>query len=222
MPSSKLSSPFSSKWQEKYEECTEKQSNARKSLGISDLRSQDKLSPKNITALFALLKRKGYSFDASGSKNILSYNGLEEASKVLCRWPRPSELAVMAKQQNIKGVNFFKVTAKVDHPNNSNFDAQKMRSKFVGEMGSNFASVGRDYHLMYVWLHENELIIYGKDKDDCMQALEYLEKVGDDLQLTIKYKSSASKKLTEKSKDWIPDVKAVKFTPPSNGVWGNR
>jgi hypothetical protein len=208
--------PFSDAWLSNFRKCVKDKNNVRKDIGIADMGANEKLTTQQIASLFTHLKKEGYSFGASGSRNITSYTGLEAASKVLCRWPRPSELGRMAKAQNVKNINFFKVVARVLFVKASSQSAfgksnalavRESRSKLVGPMGSRFASICRKHDLMYLWLHDNELVIYAKDKDDCMRALADIEGIGEGLGMVISYKSTAARKLSDKSPNWIPDLK---------------
>jgi len=133
--------------------------------------------------------------------HLLEYRGLERLSNILCRWPRPSEVARLFKINN--GVwKLERCTVTMDLPSIAE------RSKFVGKMGASLTALTKKYNLMYAWLQTDGdtvlLHLYGKDERFVMK---------DDSRLTHAINDDSVK---NKRAPGVPVIAAFKV---STGKW---
>lgn len=142
-----------------FDVCSEKtQAELRARYGLGDVTYEGKMSAEEIEGLRRYLGDKGVSIP----DDMLTYRGMETASAVLCRWPRPSELARIAEAAGAGELHVWRaaVTLKLDEP-----------SKWVGMRGSNLIALTMAHDLLYAWLQDGRtLFLYGPTKGSVLAA----------------------------------------------------
>lgn len=120
--------------------------------------------------------------DVKTPAELLSHNGMAKAAQLMCRWPRPSELAHMVS--SMKGPRqpfYYRMTIQIAlmNPRATDRTTTKVISNFVGPMGMNFNRISEERDLMYMWLHTNRLVMYAVDMDYLTQALADVRNLAD-------------------------------------------
>lgn len=145
--------PVSDARMEAMKQCTSDNKVMRGRVKLDDRSLTNKLTDEQILGLNKYMRK--YRIDLV---DILTYEGLNELSKVLCRWPRPSEVSRLFRLTN-GGLTLKRVSIEMDLPRQSD------RAKFVGKMGENLNVLTKKYNLMYAWLHTSgsstHLHLYG-------------------------------------------------------------
>jgi hypothetical protein len=100
----------------------------------------------------------------------LTYAGMMQLSALMCRWPRPSELARLAKAAGEKPIPYWVLEVELHPPNGEG--GHVFWSGFVGSKGSNLTHLTKKYDLLYVWLKAPKLTIYGISKESVYAAAE--------------------------------------------------
>jgi hypothetical protein len=126
--------------QELFGECATGAEQTRTAYGLQAVTYAGKLNETQVEGLLKFMRAKGYrSFS-----QMIEHASLAEASNVLCRWPRPSELAQMAKASGSEDMHVWRATVEV---------GLRDPGGFVGTYGSNLSDLTERTGLLYVWLH---------------------------------------------------------------------
>lgn len=157
-----------------FENCTKQNEEARYNNGINN--TYEELMGDVMAAKVAgwLTKHGGIRT----VRGLLTYNGMANAAKVMCRWPHPQEVARIAKSLSPRNSlpTIYCLQVKLRYEEGG--DLYKKLSMFVGPLGSNFAQMGLDYGLMYVWLETDDetdthtLYMYALKEDALYNALQ--------------------------------------------------
>ncbi len=162
-------------------------------------------------------------------KKILTYDALDKASKVLCRWPRPSELARVA---GLIGNVIHKPGGAVTLPLNLSYYSASIPMKhdgdpkymgydkaaFVGTLGANMIKHTKSLGLLYMWLHEASkvpkangildgmLFAYATNLKTLQDALPEISEWASDHNLRVDEHKVHYKvlKMTSRAPDWAP------------------
>lgn len=136
-----------------FQKCTKQNEGARDANGI-DNTYPDMLDDQTAQNVAGWLKQQG---GIRTVKGLLTYNGMANAAKIMCRWPHPTEVAQMATSllplnTQLPTIYCLQVELRDDEGRGM---YQKL-AKFAGPMGANFAQMGITYNLMYVWLDKDD------------------------------------------------------------------
>jgi hypothetical protein len=162
----------STAWTSEFEDCLINAADVRRRLGLStiDVDPDRDLTPRQTAKLLDHLEKDGDLsalgvYDDSGAidyrwpsslDGLLTYAGLSAMKDVLCRWPRPSELAAMIDQ--VFKRNDISHSTREKYANyywrNVDFFVQdeSVVRKLVGRVGVNFRAMTEKHDLMYVWI----------------------------------------------------------------------
>lgn len=135
---------------EKFKQCANDHDEERGQAGVRNVTYASKMTHAQMRQLATWLQDSGR---ATAAKDVMDREVMQTLSVVLCRWPRPSELAVLAGllPGNSKGLNYFGVTVELEQDQDlSASTAHRARSKLVGPMGANFNRIGDELGLMYI------------------------------------------------------------------------
>ncbi len=185
-----------------FKECAanpSRQTNAHQ-FDLKTVKYDGKLTSTQIKGLAKYMKTKGItSFD-----KIMKYSSLVTASKILCRFPRPSELARVAVELGVldktAGRPYWRACVHLEGTN---------AAKLVGTNGANLIAFTKKHDLLYTWLKKSGpmnfcLCIYAKKEADVTSAAEAFAKSA------AKHNMSATK----------TDVDDLKFSPRSRDFEG--
>ena len=75
--------------------------------------------------------------------DVLSYDGLERVSDLLCRWPRPSEIGRVLDDANLK----YAMAA-----GSFSVDSKTTLGEVIGTMGENLVEFTKAHNLLYAWV----------------------------------------------------------------------
>ena len=99
MPHAKKKLPASAERLAAFDQCAERQGGVREERQLSGVTYAKKLTPTQLGGLYGYLKNAG----VASFRALVTYQGLEAAGAVLCRWPRPSELLRLARKYRADG-----------------------------------------------------------------------------------------------------------------------
>lgn len=194
--------------------CTDKTRQARENANISTAFEYDtKMTSADACQVKTWLSKQGIRT----STQLLSREGMSIASKIMCRWPRPSELSMMTGCMNSSdrrgSLKYYRKTIRVSAPTRACF------AKLVGKLGINFTKIGEAHNLMYMWLHkanskagdQQMIVMYAQDPADFSGA--HMKIDGLLLKSGVRTVGVASPdvrelSLTNRSKDFGEDLKA--------------
>lgn len=175
-----------------YKECKHKQK--REHPELKSVTYSSKMSGHEIGQLVRKLKARlgiGSNETLSPSQNamqrVLSYDTMSFMEKLLCRWPRPSELSQVAKRI-VTGEPIIHYYTAALHVHGSDLPL------LVETYGAFFSRLTRKHHLFYVWMadqrskHEKKtskqgstarcVLVYGIVKKDVQNAVvDVLKKI---------------------------------------------
>lgn len=158
-----------------FDKCKESSQLLAKTFDLTGVKYGAKLTPNQITGLANFLTgEKINTLD-----KLMRYSALKTADKILCRFPRPSELARVAIEMGVldksMGKPYWRACVHLDHTG----DKQKKNAgKLVGIKGANLISLTEEHDLLYAWLkHEDVrkycLCVYAKKEADVRRAAEH-------------------------------------------------
>lgn len=156
-----------------------------------------KLTKKQLDVLFQYLQardgetskeNKPVKFDTASS--MFSSEGMRACNDLLCRWPRPSEIFLLAKNyypQTRAGpaLRYYKMVVPLREPRSSK---ENVAGKLIGRGGVNLLRLSEDYQLLYAWVDNGELRMYARTITPLHQMLD------DELVLSLTDQSSAANK----------------------------
>ena len=142
--------------------CAESLKELRETYGLEGVTYGDKITKgAEIEGLIKYLNDNGFD----NIESICSYNGMVAAAYILCRWIRPSELRLIAEKLKVNNFKVYKGTVELSFKNDSE------RARFVGRLGMHLIEFTNEYNLMYAWLSNDELRVFGFNKDQVNAAL---------------------------------------------------
>lgn len=158
----------------------------RERYGLDGVTYSSRLTKSETEALHEYLMDNG----VLSPSDVLTYGAMKTASDILCRWPRPSELAqlLVRYQRNADVSVDFTYYTGVFGVTGRNIGG------FVGKLGERFIHLMKQYDLMYVWLSSRSrkqpapngndtvggipppkfVMIYGDDRDVVIDAMRDL------------------------------------------------
>ena len=176
--------------------CVKDQHDARVSAGLDGISMHDKMTDAEVFGL-----RDYFGGDV---RRLLSYEGMQDASHVLCRWPRPSELArvIAASGQGSMTYRSFKVV----------FEAKAPLHSIIGPVGKHLNDLTKNNDLLYAWIKRRkeegkaELFLYAIDSPGTPSSAKVFNAAaaffGSGKAVQFGKPAMSTRKLTPKSKDW--------------------
>ena len=140
---------------ESFRRCSADTEALRSRFGLAEVSYHASMDEAQIDGLVAFLKEAGVS-----PNNLLTYKNMHLMSQVLCRWPRPRELAEASRKMYAASrgksgglpvyyVTYFFLDAVDDA------DAKEIDSRlgaFVGREGRNLSELTEKNNVMYMWV----------------------------------------------------------------------
>lgn len=118
------------------------------------------------------MHKYGMGYTADDPRFGLSYDAMTQASKLLCRWPRPDELGRWAESEGIL-VGCFR--ARVDL---GDYRGEKKRqvgmNNLLGPLGRNFKMLTDAFKLMYVMMDGRNIMVYGANQGVVNAAVDHM------------------------------------------------
>lgn len=169
-----------------------------------------KLTNKHACSVQQWLAGKG----VSTSQSLLTYNGMQRAMELMCRWPRPSELFMMIgcmpvnKSSTTAVKNYYRMCIQVSATDRRAF------GKLVGTLGTNFIGLGERNDLMYIWLHQisrgkSQVVMYAQYEANLNKALKALGPLAQRCGVSIDGPTQTGIKsftLSARAKNFEPDL----------------
>jgi hypothetical protein len=147
-----------------FDSCVQKASDERSKYNLSGVTYSDKFTEEaQVEGLLLYMRdNKFKSFP-----DMITKKGLEAAAGVLCRWPRPAELALLAKKAGEPDLWVYRLKVEV---------APASPGKFVGVHGANLYALTERNGLLYAWLATMKdekkvyLYLYGTTRQQVIDA----------------------------------------------------
>ena len=191
--------------------CSESQSDIRSKYGLGGVKKETKMTDAEVEGLATYLGELGLLKDKA---TYLSGKTMSQAAKLLCRWPRPSEIARLAINHapHLGRLQCHSASVKFrfleEGPNKG-----KRFAKLIGAQGTKLIGLTERNNLLYSWASwgadDYTLHLYGKTMADVEAATaDFLEANGD----VIEAVGAPKKRLrfiNVNSANWTP-VKAGK------------
>ena len=116
---------------------------------LSGVRYATKMTDDEIKSLlrwaYARWKRGGGGDNKEGMvANLMTYKGMAAAARVLCRWPRPSELARIVAAADMPPMEYTRMTV--------TFEAKIPIGKLIGPKGQHLINLTHNHRLLYAWV----------------------------------------------------------------------
>jgi hypothetical protein len=173
----------------KFKDCVFRESlQTRKEYSLQDITYSKRMTRAQIQGLSRYLKNNG----VSTPQDVLSHEGLDAASKVMCRWPRPKELAMLLDElsetntvpNDLRTYYSGMLTVRADRPS---------MARLVGHLGASFTEITAEHNLLYIWSRDTknssskqkgdgaevvtkQVYVYGMEKGNVLDALETIAK----------------------------------------------
>ena len=192
-----------------FKQCATYNESERDRRGLTGVSYSAKMEDDEIVGLSEFLKAE-LKKDKLTPDVVLTYQTCSVASDILCRWPRPSELARVialdtldftpSNKKNALPISVGYFLGKVPL---ALVDGKKW-GDFVGKKGATLNALTKNHELLYSWLKDNTLYLYAfPNKKAILNAVNDIEKnlthlVKLDGEVVIK-----SLKLTKRSKDFV-------------------
>lgn len=172
--------------------------------------------------------------DIDSMNALLTYDGMDTASQILCRWPRPSELGRLSWMLGQKKLMYYRAVLKVkaevkDDEKNPQGYANRTFGRIVGPMGSNFIGMTKNHDLMYLWMHhvtdravdsfrQRQIFVYAKNRGDLDAGLQAIEDYLASFDIHTLSKAVRVMPLRPDAPEWYPiksglNVHAKPFAP---------
>jgi hypothetical protein len=150
-----------------FNECAVKNRERREVLNLQNVSYDNKLTHAEIKKVATLLPTK------ISPEDVLSYTTSFLLSKVLCRWPRPSELARILYVLGHEDAPYYHLRQSISIQK----DVKKGWGTVVGEKGKNLNEVTEESNILYAWLHKSGskkavLHLYGGTRESVIDALD--------------------------------------------------
>ena len=156
---------------QKFLTCVSDNRQRRSEAGLSGVTYSDTMTDEEIEALRDMFVGIGRGDVRRGVSSLLTYAGMHRAAAVLCRWPRPSELARVIKAAGL-GQMQYRIYKVVFNP-----VAGVDVGEIVGKLGANLIRITEEHDLLYAWVHTSkgvgELYLYSIGRNSmakCMAA----------------------------------------------------
>lgn len=135
--------------------CTERTSGLRAHANVDAAFIYDK---RLTSAEAKQVQRWLVSVNVGSSNELLTHRGMSKAAELMCRWPRPSELAVMVGHMGDMSapLSYHRMSVRVSQLSKAKGKGQGEGGnvgQFVGPLGNNFNRISKQCDLMYMWLH---------------------------------------------------------------------
>ena len=144
---------------------------------------------------------------------------MRHAAKLICRWPRPSELGRWAAKKGLK-LKLYRTVVNLECPGMSDAKAKKAASFLVGKykngefvpahdkLSHTFASLTSKHGLLYLWMHQPKdmcraVYICGVDEEGVSAAYEEIVELATAQKFVVSKRSSRVSELNSKAKDWV-------------------
>ena len=176
--------------------CIKDQHDARQSAGLAGISMHAKMTDAEVFGL--------RDFFGGDVRRLLTYDGMQAASRVLCRWPRPSELSrvIAASGQGVMTYRSFKVV----------FEAKVPLRNIIGPMGKHLNDLTQGHDLLYAWIKRRkeegkaELFLYAIDSPGKTSSAKVFSAAaaffGNGKAEQFGKPAMSTRKFTPKSKDW--------------------
>lgn len=180
----------------------------RDKWGLQDVEYRKKMTRAEVKNLWAYLSDAGFD----SMDRILTQKGLRMIERVLCRWPRPSELGVMARD-HAKGIDYFMLSIQLSYDSapEDKDDGRKRFAQFVGTRGNNLNALTERHDLLYAWMHPGgDLSLFATDRDSLVAAAREASAMAQQFGLAVTDEGAIVYKrpLDPKAPEWIPAKKA--------------
>lgn len=160
----------------------------RDTYGLTGVTYRKKMTEPELQALHRYLKENDKFFP----NNFFSYETMEAASQVLCRWPRPSEMARLSQIFHL-GIDTSYFTGMMSVGGSD-------IALLVGTQAENFSAITEKYNLLYMWMspiprtrrnqdYHHWIFAYGKEQGSVIAALQDLYTKVEDAGYDVKMKA---------------------------------
>lgn len=113
---------------------------------------------------------------------IFTFRGVHEASLLLRRWPRPSELGALGAQMHDVGRAYHMMSVRLRAGRRAQPQAF---ARLVGPDGSNFLEIARRHDLLYTWLKHGDLLMYAGSHDKLTSAMRDVQQLSGKLGIQV-------------------------------------
>ena len=152
-----------------FEKCASDNNVTRAAYKLEKVSYDKKLTNAEIKAAVNLLIKS----QLTTPEKVLKYTTNFSLSKVLCRWPRPSELARMLYVLGHEEAMYYHLRQTVSIPK----DVKHGWGTVVGNKGKNLYEVTEQSDILYAWLHRKGsktavIHLYGGTRESVIDALD--------------------------------------------------
>ncbi len=158
-----------------FDTCAEEQLAERKKYNLVETTYNDRIRQQlQVYGLGKLIQNLGL-FKNNG---FLTYAGMAQIAEVLCRWPRPRELAAVALHKD-----FRDLVTLTEHSGRKHLvyfrsvvsfrrEEGYPMSKLIGPKGQNLVALTEGKDLLYAWCSLGKLFLYASDRAQLLEAVK--------------------------------------------------
>lgn len=161
-----------------FQRCAIEHHAERMAQGLDKTTEDGKMTDEEVKGL-ALYLTDGQHGISPVVADILTYKACEVASRVLCRWPRPSELARILAIFGFDKVSYACLKVGVILAGEADGDPERKWGRLIGSGGKNLVAMTQRHDLLYVWMHSQgrraTLLLYGADPATVLAGLEKIK-----------------------------------------------
>ena len=170
--------------EQEFKNCAKDNTTERRKYDLGKTTLSERISASQVVGLGNLIQSKGLFKNNA----FLTYAGMEEIASVLCRWPRPRELAMVAFHENFKDMVKWSSGSKLAKSDTRELHYFRCRVLFdlegdpprygdmIGPKGANLVALTRDNDLMYAWYDGATMMLYATDMKLLVKGVESFSK----------------------------------------------